>query len=189
MPAPVLRKTPGPLVTAGQSRDASGSDILGGPNVELTETPTNSSKCSFNLIRNAVEAPWIQRGRPGPDGGPPAPQRTRCHAELENNGSGTVLPSKITAPALSPTIYLRLLHHKGLRHRRGLVLSRQIAEAHSGLVESRTTPVTGLRRNHSPPRRSRSLRVAQPDTAESAVLCFGVCQHGCPADGSSMQHQ
>jgi len=141
MPAPVLRKTAlAPLVTRVANLETRlAVTILGGPNVELTVDSDQLEQMLINLIRNAVEAAMDPAwAAPVPDGGPPAPHsepavmlswRTTDRETvitIEDNGPGLLSPDNLFTP-----FYTTKVSGTGV----GLVLSRQIAEAHSGLVE------------------------------------------------------
>jgi nitrogen fixation/metabolism regulation signal transduction histidine kinase len=146
MPAPVLRKTAlAPLVTRVANLETRlAVTILGGPNVELTVDSDQLEQMLINLIRNAVEAAmdpaWAS---PVPDGVPPTPHsepavmlswRTTDRETvitIEDNGPGLLSPDNLFTP-----FYTTKVSGTGV----GLVLSRQIAEAHSGLVELSNHP-------------------------------------------------
>jgi nitrogen fixation/metabolism regulation signal transduction histidine kinase len=146
MPAPVLRKTPlAPLVTRVANLETRlAVTILGGPNVELTVDSDQLEQMLINLIRNAVEAAMDPAwANPVPEGAPPAPRsepevmlswRTTDRETvitIEDNGPGLLSPDNLFTP-----FYTTKVSGTGV----GLVLSRQIAEAHSGLVELSNHP-------------------------------------------------
>jgi two-component system nitrogen regulation sensor histidine kinase NtrY len=146
MPAPVLRKTAlAPLVTRVANLETRlAVTILGGPNVELTVDSDQLEQMLINLIRNAVEAAMDPAwAAPVPDGAPPTPHsepevmlswRTTDRETvitIEDNGPGLLSPDNLFTP-----FYTTKVSGTGV----GLVLSRQIAEAHSGLVELSNHP-------------------------------------------------
>jgi two-component system nitrogen regulation sensor histidine kinase NtrY len=146
MPAPVLRKTAlAPLVTRVANLETRlAVTILGGPNVELTVDSDQLEQMLINLIRNAVEAAMDPAwAAPVPDGAPPTPNsapevmlswRTTDRETvitIEDNGPGLLSPDNLFTP-----FYTTKVSGTGV----GLVLSRQIAEAHSGLVELSNHP-------------------------------------------------
>jgi two-component system, NtrC family, nitrogen regulation sensor histidine kinase NtrY len=146
MPAPVLRRTAlAPLVTRVANLETRlAVTILGGPNVELTVDSDQLEQMLINLIRNAVEAAMDPAwAAPVPDGVPPTPHsepevmlswRTTDRETvitIEDNGPGLLSPDNLFTP-----FYTTKVSGTGV----GLVLSRQIAEAHSGLVELSNHP-------------------------------------------------
>jgi nitrogen fixation/metabolism regulation signal transduction histidine kinase len=146
MPAPVLRKTAlAPLVTRVANLETRlAVTIVGGPNVELTVDSDQLEQMLINLIRNAVEAAMDPAwAAPVPDGAPPThhsePEvmlswRTTDRETvitIEDNGPGLLSPDNLFTP-----FYTTKVSGTGV----GLVLSRQIAEAHSGLVELSNHP-------------------------------------------------
>jgi nitrogen fixation/metabolism regulation signal transduction histidine kinase len=146
MPAPVLRKTAlAPLVTRVANLETRlAVTILGGPSVELTVDSDQLEQMLINLIRNAVEAAMDPAwAAPVPDGAPPTPHsepavmlswRTTDRETvitIEDNGPGLLSPDNLFTP-----FYTTKVSGTGV----GLVLSRQIAEAHSGLVELSNHP-------------------------------------------------
>jgi two-component system, NtrC family, nitrogen regulation sensor histidine kinase NtrY len=146
MPAPILRKTAlAPLVTRVANLETRlAVTILGGPNVELTVDSDQLEQMLINLIRNAVEAAMDPAwAAPVPDGAPPTPHsapevmlswRTTDRETvitIEDNGPGLLSPDNLFTP-----FYTTKVSGTGV----GLVLSRQIAEAHSGLVELSNHP-------------------------------------------------
>jgi nitrogen fixation/metabolism regulation signal transduction histidine kinase len=146
MPAPVLRKTAlAPLVTRVANLETRlAVTIVGGPNVELTVDSDQLEQMLINLIRNAVEAAMDPAwAAPVPDGAPPShhsePEvmlswRTTDRETvitIEDNGPGLLSPDNLFTP-----FYTTKVSGTGV----GLVLSRQIAEAHSGLVELSNHP-------------------------------------------------
>jgi two-component system nitrogen regulation sensor histidine kinase NtrY len=146
MPAPVLRKTAlAPLVTRVANLETRlAVTILGGPSVDLTVDSDQLEQMLINLIRNAVEAAMDPAwAAPVPDGAPPTPHsepavmlswRTTDRETvitIEDNGPGLLSPDNLFTP-----FYTTKVSGTGV----GLVLSRQIAEAHSGLVELSNHP-------------------------------------------------
>jgi nitrogen fixation/metabolism regulation signal transduction histidine kinase len=146
MPAPVLRKTAlAPLVTRVANLETRlVVTILGGPDVELKVDSDQLEQMLINLIRNAVEAAMDPAwAAPVPDGAPRHPHskpevmlswRTtdrEAVITIEDNGPGLLSPDNLFTP-----FYTTKVSGTGV----GLVLSRQIAEAHSGLVELSNHP-------------------------------------------------
>jgi signal transduction histidine kinase len=146
MPAPVLRKTQlAPLVTRVANLETRlAVTILDGPGVELTVDSDQLEQMLINLIRNAVEAATDQAcSAPLPGGANPShhsePQVTlswkttdrEAVITIEDNGPGLLSPDNLFTP-----FYTTKASGTGV----GLVLSRQIAEAHSGLVELSNHP-------------------------------------------------
>jgi two-component system nitrogen regulation sensor histidine kinase NtrY len=150
MPVPVLRKTAlAPLVTRVANLETRlAVKILGGPDVELTVDSDQLEQMLINLIRNAVEAALdpvcaAPACAPVPDGAPQSPRsepevmlswRTtdrEAVITIEDNGPGLLSPDNLFTP-----FYTTKVSGTGV----GLVLSRQIAEAHSGLVELSNHP-------------------------------------------------
>jgi nitrogen fixation/metabolism regulation signal transduction histidine kinase len=146
MPAPVLRKTTlSPLVTRVANLETRlVVTILGGPEVELAVDPDQLEQMLINLIRNAVEAatdpacatqsPALSSASPG---SAPEVQLSWTANEreavitIEDNGPGLLNPDNLFTP-----FYTTKPSGTGV----GLLLSRQIAEAHSGLVELSNRP-------------------------------------------------
>ena len=155
MPAPVLRKIAlAPLVTRVANLETRlAVTVLGGPNIDLTVDSDQLEQMLINLIRNAAEAamdPSMDRATdssidpaPAPHGSPP---NAHCRPEvtlswrttdreavitIEDNGPGLLSPDNLFTP-----FYTTKVSGTGV----GLVLSRQIAEAHSGQVELSNRP-------------------------------------------------
>jgi nitrogen fixation/metabolism regulation signal transduction histidine kinase len=145
MPAPVLRKTPlAPLITRVATLETRlPVKVLGGPNVELNVDSDQLEQMLINLIRNAVEAATDPATVAVPNGTDPArssePEvilswRTtdrEAAITIEDNGPGLLSPDNLFTP-----FYTTKASGTGV----GLVLSRQIAEAHNGLVELSNRP-------------------------------------------------
>lgn len=141
MPVPLLRKTQlGPLlVRVANLETRLPVKILGGPEVELSVDPDQLEQMLINLIRNAVEAAMDPAcASPVQDlansSAPNAPEVslnwTTSEREtvitIEDNGPGLLNPDNLFTP-----FYTTKVSGTGV----GLVVSRQIAEAHSGVVE------------------------------------------------------
>ena len=146
MPAPALRKTLlSPLVTRVANLETRlPVTVLGGPDLELTVDPDQLEQMLINLIRNAVEAATDPASAAvAPNGADPrgqaAPQVTlswtmnerEAVITIEDNGPGLLNADNLFTP-----FYTTKVSGTGV----GLVLSRQIAEAHSGLVELSNHP-------------------------------------------------
>jgi two-component system nitrogen regulation sensor histidine kinase NtrY len=148
MPPPVLTKSPlAPLVTrvAGlETRIA--VRILAGPDVTVIADSDQIEQMLINLIRNAAEAALegfsSEKGKNGHDplaALPLQPQvviswkltENDVIVSIEDNGPGLANPSNAFVP-----FYTTKPSGSGI----GLVLSRQIAEAHGGSVELTNRP-------------------------------------------------
>jgi nitrogen fixation/metabolism regulation signal transduction histidine kinase len=149
MPAPILRKTAlAPLVTRVANLETRlAVTVLGGPNIDLTVDSDQLEQMLINLIRNAVEAATdpacVAPASTAPGGQPPISRsepkvtlgwRTterEAIITIEDNGPGLLSPDNLFTP-----FYTTKVSGTGV----GLVVSRQIAEAHSGLVELSNHP-------------------------------------------------
>jgi two-component system, NtrC family, nitrogen regulation sensor histidine kinase NtrY len=143
MPSPVLRQCSmsalAKRVAALESRvDVS---VIPGPDVILTADPDQLEQMLINLLRNAAEAvletpdsPQNSNGSKGELAGESAPEITFTWMAtekdvvltIEDNGPGLMNPSNTFVP-----FYTTKPGGSGI----GLVLSRQIAEAHAGSLE------------------------------------------------------
>jgi len=143
MPPPVVRKTQiSPIVQRVAALEANlPVQVLPSPMVELMVDPDLLEQMLINLMRNAVEAALEPRHPvPAPNGGAIASPRpgeplvvVRCELTekdlvltIEDNGPGLGNPANVFVP-----FYTTKPAGSGI----GLVLSRQIAEAHGGSIE------------------------------------------------------
>ena len=136
IPAPVLKKTAlAPLVDRVANLETRLSvTILGGPDIELTVDPDQLEQMLINLIRNAAEAATDPASARQPEVILSWKTTDRdAVITVEDNGPGLLSPDNLFTP-----FYTTKTFGTGV----GLVLSRQIAEAHNGLVELSNRPNT-----------------------------------------------
>jgi two-component system nitrogen regulation sensor histidine kinase NtrY len=143
MPPPAMRKTSFPVIVqrVADLETRLRVQVIPGPAVELTLDPDQIEQMLINLVRNAVEAALEARHGSGPSqsGGtdvafPLCPEVTmrwdlaekELALTIEDNGPGFLNPSNAFVP-----FYTTKPAGSGI----GLVLSRQIAEAHGGSIE------------------------------------------------------
>ena len=141
--------------------------VVSPADIELLADPDQLEQLLINLFRNAVEAALSIGDAAGPRPGAPEPQVTISVARLpdaaalviEDNGPGLTNPANLFVP-----FYTTKSSGSGV----GLVLARQIAEAHGGTVELRNrTGIQGCRAEVRIPTGTRNLEVpAQPREAK-----------------------
>lgn len=164
MPAPTLKDVPlAPLIArvAGLETRLKVS-VQEGPNFTFKADPDQLEQMLINLIRNAVDAvmeagerPQIPSAKLDADGNgvlvrwqPPTDQ---VAIEIQDEGPGLSNPSNLFTP-----FYTTKPNGSGV----GLVLCRQIAEAHGGTIEI----------SNRPDRLGCLVRVVLPVTPNSAIL-------------------
>jgi two-component system nitrogen regulation sensor histidine kinase NtrY len=145
MPAPVLREVAlPPLINRVASLEMRIKVcVLPGPDLVFTADPDQLEQMLINLVRNAADAVLeastaasrAEQSGSGPGSGCDAEQKVSVRWEangedvtlmIEDDGPGLMNPSNVFTP-----FYTTKPHGSGV----GLVLSRQIAEAHDGRLE------------------------------------------------------
>jgi nitrogen fixation/metabolism regulation signal transduction histidine kinase len=156
MPPPALRKTPLPPIVervAGLETRLH-VQVIPGPSTELEVDPDQLEQMLINLVRNAVEAALETSQAASAD--PLVVMRWEISEKdltltIEDNGPGLLNPGNAFVP-----FYTTKPAGSGI----GLVLSRQIAEAHGGSIEL----------VNRPDQRGCRAKVTLPRTRTSASL-------------------
>jgi nitrogen fixation/metabolism regulation signal transduction histidine kinase len=144
MPAPALRQvTLGPLISRVAGLETRISVFVHpGPDVVFQADPDQLEQMFINLVRNAADA-VLETSSPSVEAPPssqpeqaPVAVRWEAHTEdvtltIEDSGPGLLNPSNVFTP-----FYTTKPNGSGV----GLVLSRQIAEAHGGRIEIGNRP-------------------------------------------------
>jgi len=140
MPAPVLREvTLGPLISRVAGLETRITvHVHPGPDVVFHADPDQLEQMFINLVRNAADAVLEStvQTEPSRAKGDPVAVRWEAHDEditltIEDSGPGLSNPSNVFTP-----FYTTKPNGSGV----GLVLSRQIAEAHGGRLEIGNRP-------------------------------------------------
>lgn len=147
MPNPVLREVPlAPLVTRAAGLETRIKvHVLAGPDIIFPADADQLEQMFINLVRNAADAvletashvaPETPSATPAPSGSEPVVVRWDADEQdvtltIEDNGPGLSNPSNVFTP-----FYTTKPNGSGV----GLVLSRQIAEAHGGRIEIGNRP-------------------------------------------------
>ena len=146
MPSPVLREVQlGPLVSRAAGLETRMNVcVRDGPNVVFQADPDQLEQMLINLVRNAVDA--VLETSSTADGDPSLrmdrseekkvsvawdADAKEITLAIEDDGPGLLNPSNVFTP-----FYTTKPHGSGV----GLVLSRQIAEAHGGTIEISNRP-------------------------------------------------
>ena len=136
MPPPMLRETPlAPVIKRVADLEVRVKvSVVPGPDIALMVDPDQLEQMLINLIRNAVEAvlmPIQSENGGGEPGTPEIVIRWEATSKevvvtIADNGPGLLNPSNVFTP-----FYTTKPSGSGI----GLVLSRQIVEAHGGTIE------------------------------------------------------
>jgi two-component system, NtrC family, nitrogen regulation sensor histidine kinase NtrY len=145
MPAPVLKDvTLGPLIARAAGLETRIQvHVDPGPNVVFQADPDQLEQMLINLVRNAADAVLEASGSEGPEVAAPKPDTSKkvvvrwgadatdVNLAIEDDGPGLMNPANVFTP-----FYTTKPKGSGV----GLVLSRQIAEAHGGSIEIGNRP-------------------------------------------------
>lgn len=133
MPPPVLRKTAlMPIATRVANLETRlAVHVVSGPDVELMVDSDQLEQMLINLVRNAAEAALELAGNANGHGAPAVTVSWRATdadvvLTVEDNGPGLLNPSNLFTP-----FYTTKPNGNGV----GLLISRQITEAHGGTIE------------------------------------------------------